>query len=254
MRHRQRFVRTRTGCLACRRRRKKCDEAKPICIGCLRNQLECTWPIDKLPHHEASQPNRESRRRGRQSEASSPGGRDYGPVQSPGISAVAGIRNEGGIDSDTDVFLSVTGTSPEDTASLQGLSPQTLEWNPETELYLGATRAPLVHSSSRLLLRHYLESTSALLAAKPMRTNPFVTLIMPLAHCDDLLMHAILALSGTHYICKYPNATDIRQSTWKHYAVVIKTLRKVQRLSVVSPEESLHLLATLMVLCHVEVR
>ncbi|KAJ6110906.1 fungal Zn binuclear cluster domain-containing protein [Penicillium sp. IBT 16267x] len=40
-------LRTRTGCLQCRRRRKKCDEARPQCAGCSRNRLQCVWPSDK---------------------------------------------------------------------------------------------------------------------------------------------------------------------------------------------------------------
>ena len=35
-----------TGCLTCRQRKKKCDENRPICVGCLRNKLQCTWPAD----------------------------------------------------------------------------------------------------------------------------------------------------------------------------------------------------------------
>ncbi|EED17350.1 C6 finger domain protein, putative [Talaromyces stipitatus ATCC 10500] len=37
-------LRTLTGCLQCRRRRKKCDETKPACAGCRRNGLYCQWP------------------------------------------------------------------------------------------------------------------------------------------------------------------------------------------------------------------
>ncbi|KAE8140203.1 fungal Zn binuclear cluster domain-containing protein [Aspergillus pseudotamarii] len=37
-------LRTRTGCLQCRRRRKKCDETRPRCTGCTRNVLDCEWP------------------------------------------------------------------------------------------------------------------------------------------------------------------------------------------------------------------
>ncbi|KAJ5992030.1 fungal Zn binuclear cluster domain-containing protein [Penicillium sp. IBT 35674x] len=40
-------LRTRTGCLQCRKRRKKCDEARPQCAGCSRNRLQCVWPSDK---------------------------------------------------------------------------------------------------------------------------------------------------------------------------------------------------------------
>lgn len=36
--------RVRTGCLSCRRRKKKCDETKPKCRNCHRNHLRCLWP------------------------------------------------------------------------------------------------------------------------------------------------------------------------------------------------------------------
>jgi hypothetical protein len=35
--------RTSTGCLTCRRRKKKCDEHHPICLGCNKNNIQCTW-------------------------------------------------------------------------------------------------------------------------------------------------------------------------------------------------------------------
>ncbi|CAG9950581.1 unnamed protein product, partial [Clonostachys rosea f. rosea IK726] len=38
------YQRTRAGCLPCRRRRKKCDQSTPLCLGCRRNHLICTWP------------------------------------------------------------------------------------------------------------------------------------------------------------------------------------------------------------------
>ncbi|KAI8674800.1 Zn(2)-C6 fungal-type domain-containing protein [Fusarium keratoplasticum] len=38
------IIRSRTGCFTCRRRKKKCDEKKPVCSGCKRNKLECHWP------------------------------------------------------------------------------------------------------------------------------------------------------------------------------------------------------------------
>ncbi|SCU79806.1 LAME_0B00430g1_1 [Lachancea meyersii CBS 8951] len=50
--------RSTTGCLTCRRRRKKCDERKPVCGGCERNFLPCVWPE-----------NNEKRRRSRKTEA-----------------------------------------------------------------------------------------------------------------------------------------------------------------------------------------
>ncbi|OAA60378.1 Zn(2)-C6 fungal-type DNA-binding domain protein [Niveomyces insectorum RCEF 264] len=42
--------RTTTGCLTCRRRKKKCDEARPSCAACIRNKVPCTWPDADAPH------------------------------------------------------------------------------------------------------------------------------------------------------------------------------------------------------------
>lgn len=39
----ERKKRTRTGCVNCSRRRRKCDEAKPTCTGCKRRGEECQW-------------------------------------------------------------------------------------------------------------------------------------------------------------------------------------------------------------------
>ncbi|KAM5363442.1 hypothetical protein ACJZ2D_012009 [Fusarium nematophilum] len=41
---RLRHARTTTGCLTCRSRKKKCDEGRPCCAGCLRGGLNCIWP------------------------------------------------------------------------------------------------------------------------------------------------------------------------------------------------------------------
>lgn len=40
------IIRSRTGCFTCRRRKKKCNEEKPVCSGCKRNKLDCNWPPD----------------------------------------------------------------------------------------------------------------------------------------------------------------------------------------------------------------
>ncbi|KAH8897574.1 hypothetical protein GQ53DRAFT_448920 [Thozetella sp. PMI_491] len=41
-------LRTSNGCLACRERRKKCDEAKPICRACTQRDVACVWPSKLL--------------------------------------------------------------------------------------------------------------------------------------------------------------------------------------------------------------
>ncbi|KAM7214304.1 Fungal specific transcription factor domain containing protein [Rhypophila decipiens] len=49
------YSRVRTGCLTCRRRRKKCDERRPRCVGCERNHLLCSWPYSTLNSSQDSQ-------------------------------------------------------------------------------------------------------------------------------------------------------------------------------------------------------
>ncbi|KAM4055854.1 fungal specific transcription factor [Hirsutella rhossiliensis] len=40
------IIRSRSGCFTCRRRKKKCNEEKPLCSGCRRNKLDCRWPAE----------------------------------------------------------------------------------------------------------------------------------------------------------------------------------------------------------------
>lgn len=42
-----RIRRVQTGCLMCKRRKKKCDESKPKCGDCRRLCLDCVWPADR---------------------------------------------------------------------------------------------------------------------------------------------------------------------------------------------------------------
>ncbi|ATY65855.1 Fungal transcriptional regulatory protein [Cordyceps militaris CM01] len=42
-----RIRRVQTGCLMCKRRKKKCDETKPRCGDCRRLCLDCAWPVDR---------------------------------------------------------------------------------------------------------------------------------------------------------------------------------------------------------------
>lgn len=41
-------LRTKTGCLQCRKRRKKCDETRPCCLACVRLGLGCSWSPNPL--------------------------------------------------------------------------------------------------------------------------------------------------------------------------------------------------------------
>lgn len=38
-------ARSRLGCFTCRKRKKRCDEGKPVCLACMRLKLDCTYPL-----------------------------------------------------------------------------------------------------------------------------------------------------------------------------------------------------------------
>lgn len=43
--HGAKSKRSRTGCLTCRQRKKRCCETKPICAECERLSIKCRWPV-----------------------------------------------------------------------------------------------------------------------------------------------------------------------------------------------------------------
>ncbi|EXJ80900.1 hypothetical protein A1O3_07188 [Capronia epimyces CBS 606.96] len=129
-----------------------------------------------------------------------------------------------------------------------------IQWQADAKFFLSTERALLQSSTSRLMLQHFLHVTCIQLAAKPLRSNPFLTHVMPIACCDDLLMHAVLALSGSHIGFQNSGSPDIRKQTEQHYSFVISSLRhEFSHLSSLHRAKNLRLLLVLMVLCHVEV-
>ncbi|OQV06318.1 Fungal Zn2-Cys6 binuclear cluster domain-containing protein [Cladophialophora immunda] len=253
-------LRTKTGCLTCRLRKKKCDELRPTCTGCARNFIDCQWPVPANPDKSSKRTKPDSglaRRKDRQpssrSTTASAGVHDivgqpgaitfifdrYSPkppghAPSPCPSPVGGVDLH---DSDGD----------EKPGSI-------IFWQPLTASFLSTERALLLNSSSILLLQHYLEATSTFLVAKPLSSNPFITLVLPLAYSDDLLMHAVLALSGTHLSYKKRDDLKIQLATRQHYSLLLRNLRSLfaDESSHDDVRRTLRLLLVLVVLCHVE--
>ncbi|KAE8140069.1 fungal-specific transcription factor domain-containing protein [Aspergillus pseudotamarii] len=158
-----------TGCLTCRRRKKKCDETRPKCMGCNRNHEQCIWP--PAP----------ARRNGRN------------PV-------------------------------PKRTSSPEEVNPS-VPWLNLAGAFLSPLRASALTKTSSILFAHYLAETSGLLSALPRGCdNPFLTVLVPLCCNDDLLMHSLLALSGSHMGLK-SSGIEVYTATYRHYSIAIRTLR-----------------------------
>uniref|UniRef100_A0A0B7K5X0 Uncharacterized protein n=1 Tax=Bionectria ochroleuca TaxID=29856 RepID=A0A0B7K5X0_BIOOC len=83
--------------------------------------------------------------------------------------------------------------------------------------------------------------------------SPFLTTVLPLAYMDDLLMHSLLALSGTHLAYKQGSDHGILHATALHYSKALSGLRHefAHLHDGTSPQEP-RLLLVLMMICHYE--
>lgn len=220
--------RVKTGCLTCRKRRKKCDELRPTCVGCTRNHLVCAWPLD--PGHENHT--------------------TTGPTLSratrPSIEDVLG----GNLNHQTPGQALVPSV-------LASISPLTSYAHSEVDRPFG--NAFLTPRSSALtnptpqdqrLLQHYIETTSTRLFAFNHSKNPFHFEFLPLASNEASLLHGLLALSGAHLSFKQSSADVLARS---HYAISLRAAKyEITRVSEGSLDRAFLLCALLIILCHFE--
>lgn len=107
---------------------------------------------------------------------------------------------------------------------------------------------------SPALLSHYLTETAPLLAATQPKLNPFITVVLPLACLDDLLMHAILALSGTHMAFRQRPDASVEKAARLHYFRLTVGLRhEIATFDNKNLQKMARLLLILVVICHYEV-
>lgn len=158
-------TRSRTGCLTCRRRRKKCDEHKPQCHNCLRNSLECdgyqtriAWePGKRRRNVQRSMRAQDDREEEQLSDKSSPGPQRPTPVHEALV--------------------------PKPRPSLPSLIDG-VETVSEKRLY---------HHFSSVL-------TQLLVLQNSNDCNPIATAILPLSAFNKGLLSLVMAVSAAHYL------------------------------------------------------
>lgn len=178
--------RTATGCLTCRLRRKKCEEQKPVCTGCDRNHLICAWPLGVSD-----------------SGSTSPTSQASGEKQWA-VSAPCGDGR-------------------------RSLSP-TSSFDPLTEL---PSLYGQPYSSSELpkwlnsginghLFQNYQNDTAAQMSAVRDGKTPFLSMILPMAHVDERILHSVLAISGAHL--QY-FSEDFEYQSRVHYSIALRSIK-----------------------------
>lgn len=233
--HRSNIRRTRTGCASCKLRRKKCDERKPICRGCERNSLKCTWPYcGQTPKIDDSKRlvSDESRQEGV-------------PSQVPTIveQSTAVVNTARSSDLSTNTTTDVLYR----TANMKVMP---------TSIALRFSSADSAFStpSSRTLLQYFTKETANTLCSRTGTRNPFITELLPIAMSNSLVLHAVLTLAGVHYADRV--STSLDPTTWYHYSQAIQGVnREISTLGTGDlGKEVLPLLLTTLVLCFIEVR
>lgn len=158
-----------TGCIGCRLRRKKCDEARPQCLGCTRNGILCVFPEPGNVEHARLLRRTNCTRR-----------QPVKPPLGPNSSNRSASIDEP--------------PSPAMFRPAQCITP--------ASPYL---RRP----ASQRLLHHYVHRTSKAMATCRDMKSPFLTELIPVAMAnDELVLNAILACSGIHLAALSGSAVD----------------------------------------------
>ncbi|KAI1613408.1 fungal-specific transcription factor domain-containing protein [Exophiala viscosa] len=240
----ERIRRTKTGCLVCRRRKKKCDERLPVCRACERNSLDCLWPS--------------------QDRTSAPSPMQVTDTQNS--VHVTSLPTGDFLISDleeTTALPRLGATETNGAVTVRNMIPQ-----PESivvfpmvcNIQISADAVLLkipditgVFSQrfSKVFLQHYVHHTAGCLSTIQASSNPFVAEIIPIAMSNTGLMQAILALSGLHH--SQQKSQDMVREAWTHYAHAVSHIKSaVQRYLGGDKADALALLASMLILCFTE--
>lgn len=232
--------RTRTGCIGCRLRRKKCDEQRPFCRGCLRNGLLCTWPDDN-PGRAAELLSRKKTtvvKKYTVQSSSNIGGWE--------LSGAAGRYPHHTEGNDASRMQPASPAFDSQIMGILGSIHQSLCFQPLHG------KSNLSQPMSRVLFDHYIHRTTKILSVFQGAINPFLVKLLPIAMSHDLVLQSLLAFSGVHY--NYLNGTLPCQTSLLHYGIALKQV-KHGLTSIAQGEQTiaLPLLAAALILCTLEV-
>ncbi|PYI10565.1 C6 transcription factor [Aspergillus sclerotiicarbonarius CBS 121057] len=226
---------TRSGCLTCKRRRKRCDETKPCCQSCTRLGLKCEgygsmWAVPLDPSAHVFSQAKASKRR-RISTPSSPTAYSHGTAEELWSSPSSPLSSN----------PSTAPTSPSELehTSIYSLSNEDSEDGDgqSTSSHVGRHDALTVASPmpSRFfshlsqLETHYLqyhtELGSKLLANLESEDNPLRSLIIPRALSSPLVLKALCAVSATHFANRSRDKLEAQTAATSYY---VRTLSGLQ--------------------------
>ncbi|KAH6980622.1 fungal-specific transcription factor domain-containing protein [Ilyonectria sp. MPI-CAGE-AT-0026] len=227
------FTRTKSGCLTCRLRRKKCGERRPVCEGCTRNSLICSWP-SQTPAPDVTVASGEEIRANSTRSRTANASHD---MSSPSCPAPIAHRVSGKRITQAVIPVCERAGGPP-TPNMMPLGP------PISSSFPGKIE-------EQSLFQHYVCSTASRLTVRREGDfNPFLTLVIPLAYRHSDVLHAVLAISSSHLSFSDPYYTAIAKS---HYAVALRAAKyHITKVAQGKHDNIAHFLALLALLCNFE--
>ncbi|KAL4949960.1 fungal-specific transcription factor domain-containing protein [Aspergillus filifer] len=188
---------TRSGCLTCKRRRKRCDEAKPSCHNCDRLGLTCEgygsmWvaPLGPAANVLKAEPSNSPRFR-----------TSLSPARSIGSNGSSTRQTLSGTELGP-TTVSTPLTEQDDLDRSNEPSPVTAP-SPDSQLAVASPNPPkhITHLShlDTHYLQYHMEQGSKLLANLEADDNPLRSLLIPRALSSPVLMNALCAVSAVHF-------------------------------------------------------
>lgn len=220
---RRSITRRKTGCLVCRLRRKRCDERKPVCHGCERNSLVCRWP--PLQH----------------------GGFYSDPT--PWRQSLPAPAEQLHTDVQINRFDEQSSTRD---SHISHAAKRSTEHSLAQLLYGPSAKPMLLQTEvGSHFFQHFLELAGLRLSSRNDPENPWITLFIPLAMGDELVMSTLLALGGAN-LCTYSG--HALKQTYSFYAVALRGVKhRLTELVRGNFSQLLNTLVTTIALCQFEV-
>ncbi|PYH93494.1 C6 transcription factor [Aspergillus ellipticus CBS 707.79] len=220
---------TRSGCLTCKRRRKRCDEAKPCCQSCARLGLQCEgygsmWAAPLNPAAEIFSQAKSPKRR-RLSAFSCQSTFSLQSVEEPWSSPSSPLSSSS----------STAPTTPSEYDTIGDYSPHRRDSENEDDIDCSTALTVVVPAPSRSFshlshrethyLQYHTELGSKLLANLESDDNPLRSLIIPRALSSPLVMKALCALSATHFANRSRDKMEAQMAATDYY---VRTLSGLQ--------------------------
>ncbi|KAL4788239.1 fungal-specific transcription factor domain-containing protein [Aspergillus varians] len=214
---------TRSGCLTCKRRRKRCDEAKPSCHNCARLGLTCEgygsmWAVPLGP---ATQVFRHARSAKHDRSSLSPA-----PSTCSTVSSVA--QTWSSVAESSPAIKSSPPTDQDDFDEPENCSQVLISSNSNQLAVASPSPSRLISHLSHLdthYLQYHMERGSKLLANLETDENPLRSLIIPRALSSPLLMNALCALSAIHFSNRSPYRWSAENEGANYYIDAMRGLR-----------------------------